>query len=86
MNPADRGQGPLRREGRWLVFTYTRMESMPTGHRVECQASGDLAGWTLPFDERVIGSSGGIETIEVRRDPGSQQSMFFRIEDTRPGS
>jgi len=81
---ADRGQGPLRREGNWIVMNYTRMENLPAGHDIRCNASFDLAGWAVPVDERVVGSANGVETIEARVDVTGMPRAFLRIVDTRP--
>ena len=84
-NNADRGQTTLHRDGRWLVLTYSRMQTLTAGHGVRCEASADLANWgTLPLDERVIGSSNGIETIEARIDISTRARAFLRMADTRP--
>lgn len=84
-NNADRGQTTLHRDGRWLVLTYSRMQTLTAGHSVRCEASADLANWgTLPLDERVIGSSDGIETIEARIDASTRTRAFLRMADTRP--
>jgi hypothetical protein len=81
---ADRGQGPLRREGNWIVMDYTRMENLPPGHDIRCNASFDLTGWAVPVDERVVGSASGVETIEARVDVTGMPRAFLRIGDTRP--
>jgi hypothetical protein len=83
-NNADRGQAPPHREGRWLVLTYSRMETFPAGHGVRCEASTDLADWTLQLDERIIGSTNGIETIEARIDTSTLPKAFLRMADIRP--
>lgn len=83
-DPSDRGQSAARREGGWLVMSYTRMENLPAGYRVFASASTDLSSWALPFDERVIGSSNGVETIEVRLDVTGMPRAFLRIGDNRP--
>jgi subtilisin family serine protease len=83
-NRASRGQGLMRREGNWLVLTYTRLENMPLGHAVRASASSDLSDWSVPLDERVVGSSNGVETVEARIDVSGRPGMFFRIGDTRP--
>lgn len=80
----DRGQGVLRREGRWMVLSYSRMEVLPEGASVRCQGSTDLSGWESPVDERVIGSSLGVETIEARVDVSQLHRAFLRIEDKLP--
>ena len=82
-NRASRGQGEMRREGDWVVITYDRLENMPTGHAVRASASTDLADWSLPLDERVIGSANGVETIEARIDVSGMAGVFLRIGDTR---
>lgn len=81
---ADLGQGTLRREGQWLVLTYSRLETMPAGYNVQAFASIDLLDWALPIDERIIGSVDGIETIEVRFEAAGLPSAFLRVTDTRP--
>jgi hypothetical protein len=81
---ASRGQGPLRREGNWLAMTYTRLENMPAGHAVRAAASADLATWNLPVEERVIGSTNGVETIEARVNATGLPMLFLRTTDTRP--
>ena len=83
-NRASRGQGEMRREGNWIVVTYSRLENLPAGHAVRASASTDLANWTVPLEERVIGSANGVETIEARADISGMPEVFFRIGDTRP--
>lgn len=80
----DRGQGELRREGRWMVMNYTRLETMPAGHSVQMSASTDLIYWSVPLDERIVESVNGVETIEARVDVTQMPRIFFRIRDTRP--
>jgi hypothetical protein len=82
-NRASRGQGEMRREGNWLVMTYTRLENLPAGHTVRASASTDLANWTVPIDERIIGSANGVETIEARIDTSEMPGVFLRIGDTK---
>ncbi len=83
-NPNSRGQGEMRREGNWIVMTYTRLENMPAGHGVRASASFDLDDWTAPLDERVVDSVDGVETIEARLDVTGKPNAFLRIGDTRP--
>lgn len=83
-SPGSHGQGPLHREGQWVVMNYTRMENMPPGHSVQVSASSDLINWSVPLDERIVGSANGVETIEVRVDVTERPRIFLRIEDTRP--
>jgi subtilisin family serine protease len=83
--PDDRGQGAMRRQGDWMVFTFTRIENLPAGHTVRPGATADLATWSLPLEERRIFSLDGVETIEVRLDVSGMPQAFLRIEDRRPG-
>lgn len=83
---ADRGLSTPRREGPWWVLTYSRMETFAAGHGVRCEASADLAAWTLPLDERIIGTSNGIETIEARIDTKGRPKAFMRLTEFRPSS
>ena len=83
-NLGSHGQSPMRREGDWIVMTYTRMEDLPSGHDVRCRASSDLSDWSVPLDERVVGSANGIETIEARINISKMPRAFLRIGDTRP--
>lgn len=83
-NRASHGQSPMRREGNWIVMTYTRLENMPAGHAVRASASSDLSNWSVPLDERVVGSANGVETIEARVDVTGMPNLFLRIGDTRP--
>jgi hypothetical protein len=82
-DPSSRGQGEMRREGSWLVMTYTRLENMPAGHAVRASASSDLSNWSVPIDERVLGSANGVETIEARVDVTGLPNLFLRTGDTR---
>lgn len=82
-NRASRGQGEMRREGNWIVMTYTRLENLPTGHAVRASASTDLANWSVPIDERVIDSANGVETIEARIDVSGLTTVFLRVGDSR---
>jgi hypothetical protein len=79
----SRGQSPARREGNWLVMSYTRLENMPAGHAVRARASSDLDDWSLPLDERVVGSANGVEIIETRVNVRGIPEAFMRIADTR---
>jgi len=83
-NRDDRGQGTIRREGDWIVMTYTRLENMPQGHSVRASASSDLANWSVPLNERVVNSINGVETIEARIDISQMPNAFLRIGDSRP--
>lgn len=83
-NRDSRGQSTMRREGNWLVMTYTRLENMPSGHAVRASASSDLSNWSVPIDERVVGSANGVETIEARVDVTGMPNVFLRTGDTRP--
>jgi len=83
-NRNSHGQSAMRREGRWIVMNYTRLENMPAGHGVRASASSDLSDWSVPLDERVVGSANGVETIEARVDVTEMPRVFLRIGDTRP--
>jgi hypothetical protein len=83
-NRDSRGQSAMRREGNWLVITYTRLENMPAGHAVRASASSDLSNWSAPIEERVVGSANGVETIEARVDVTGMPNVFLRTGDTRP--
>lgn len=83
-NPNSRGQGEMRREGDWIVMTYTRLETMPPGHSVRASGSFDLDDWTPPLNERVLDSIDGVETIEARLNVSQAPKAFMRIGDTRP--
>lgn len=80
---ADHGQSGMRREGNRIVMTYTRMENMPAGYSVRSGASFDLEDWSVPVDERVVGSIDGVETIEASIDTFERPSAFIRIVDSR---
>jgi hypothetical protein len=83
-NRASHGQSAMRREGNWLVITYTRLENMPAGHAVRASASSDLSNWSVPIDERVLGAANGVETVEARVDVTGMPNVFLRTGDTRP--
>ena len=83
-NRGEHGQSTLRREGQWVIISYTRLENMPSGHGVQMSASSDLSDWSLSLAERIVDSSDGVETIEVRVDITATPKIFFRIRDTRP--
>lgn len=78
------GQSQPRLIGNWLVMTYSRLENPPSGHGVRASASQDLRSWLLPFDERVIDSADGVETIEARVNMTGRPRVFFRLSDMRP--
>jgi hypothetical protein len=80
----SRGQSPPRREGDWLVMTYSRLENLPSGHGVRAGASRDLNDWLVPLDERVVDAADGVETIEVRVDMTGRPRVFLRLGDMRP--
>jgi hypothetical protein len=86
-NPKDdssTGRSVMRREARWMVMTYTRLAVMPEGYDARCVASSDLRNWSIPIQERVLDSAGGIDTIEVRVDTTGRPALFLSVADTRP--
>jgi subtilisin family serine protease len=78
---AARGYSNITREGRWLLLTYTRLETMPAGYAVRCVAGSDLTNWTQPVVERVVSTSAGVETIEARLDTTGLPQAFIRTVD-----
>ncbi|HEX7260690.1 MAG TPA: hypothetical protein VF258_02655, partial [Luteolibacter sp.] len=83
-NVTDRGTSETHREGAWLVLTYSRLETMPDGHGVKCEASPDLNAWSLGLEERILSVDKGVETIEARVNVNSLKSAFMRTADIRP--
>lgn len=78
------GLSEMIRDGNRVSFTYTRLASMPAGYSTRFVASADLSNWNLPFSEKVVETTNGIDLIEVRLDTTGTSAAFFSLLDARP--
>ncbi|MFH1498180.1 MAG: S8 family serine peptidase [Verrucomicrobiota bacterium] len=63
-----------------LFYRYTR-NTGAVGSTLIAEASLDLIDWSLPFEERVIDSVDGVETVEVIVPRTARQRVFIRLRE-----
>ncbi|MBT8044005.1 MAG: hypothetical protein KJO79_03560, partial [Verrucomicrobiae bacterium] len=87
-NPRDKnskGVIELKLDGGYLYAIFTRNAGVEDGLSLACQGSRDMSDWEAPdIQERVLSTTDGIETVEVRIPAEGKQKGFLRLKYQRP--
>ena len=73
------------RDGNLLTITYWRLVVPSTDITYEIQQSSDLVSWTTATtQDDVLSTTGDLQQIEAKVDPGTSDHLFLRVSVTRP--
>ncbi|MBK1830815.1 S8 family serine peptidase [Verrucomicrobiaceae bacterium R5-34] len=67
--------------GGYLYMIFQRNAGATDGYSLECQGSRNLTSWDSPdFEERVLSSVDGVETVEARLPSTGNSKGFIRLQ------
>lgn len=77
---SSNGTLQTRLEPGYLSIIFTRVSGAETGFVLQSQGSRTLTGWDTPdFQERILSTDEGIETVEARLPTTGHQRGFIRM-------
>jgi hypothetical protein len=72
-------------EANLLTITYWRLTAPSTDITYEIQQSSDLVSWTTATtQDEVLSTTGDLQQIKAKVDPGTSDHLFLRVKVTRP--
>ena len=73
------------RENNNLTLTYWRLTAPSTDIVYEIVQSTDLVSWyTAAPQEEILSTTGDLEQVKAKVDPGDADHLFVRLKTTRP--